>query len=218
MNYTKTKFKELEKKYGQYGSWGIWDKSNIEITSVIEENLDILFNCNTVFIGMNKSGETSGSWSNFHGGVDAKNTTLRNCCRLAGLINDTKYRGAYLTDLLKKDETKELINSNYEEIYQKVNSNPTIIELNVELMKKELNDIGVNKDTTIALLGIGKKRSFVKLFTTYFLPSIPVKSLNVKVCWNHGYQGSTEKWKINNCDVLDILLEEVKIEDYKFKN
>jgi hypothetical protein len=76
-------------------SWAIWDKQNIENTKIIEENIEGL-NGKIVFVALNFSTEKQDwqNWQNFHCDSFADK-------RLRDLLSDTKYQGAYMTDLIK---------------------------------------------------------------------------------------------------------------------
>jgi len=170
MRYTKQQFYLLSQKYGHYGSWAVWRDGNVNDTTIINENIDTLFDCNTVVIGLNKSGSTGdGYWQNFHNSANGNHNTKENEIKLASLFNYSKFRGAYFTDLIKKDVDEngiicEMELAKSETVYDKIKKNrsliqqgkllldKSIIDINRDFFVEEMNAIGVDKNTKIILL------------------------------------------------------------------
>ena len=83
-------------KYGKFASWAIWSEEDYTDASIIESSISEL-NPKIVFVGLNASRDvTDEVWRAFHckhqGGSDGK---------LRATYNQSIYRGAYMTDILK---------------------------------------------------------------------------------------------------------------------
>jgi hypothetical protein len=174
------KFKELEKsKYDQYASWAIWDDNNEKNPAIILENTSSL-HAKYVFVGLNISKELDRkSWSNFRGG--AHDRKLKYAC------NDTKLRGAYITDLFKFDgKDKSMIEPNS----GKFKPTPIQIEKNIKKFTQEMLDIGISKNESVLII-LGKKaqwyfeHEFNKHITGLYKKAVPFT--------HYAYFGWTDK-------------------------
>ena len=85
-------------KFADFASFAVWDDKEIEDLSVIEKNIENL-NQNIVIVGLNASGSIK-KFQNFHckhrGGRDSW---------LREAFNDSRFRGAYMTDIIKNDKS-----------------------------------------------------------------------------------------------------------------
>src|SRR5450432_2954531 len=143
-------FNEISVRYGHCSSWAVWaeegnkPKSNVGELSVFDfENnpkiLDIA-NPDVIMVGLNISRPVEFTFGNFH---DKRYQSQDYKIRYA--FRDTKFWGAYMTDIVKDFE--QLISGNVAS-YLKVNSN---FELqNIELFKRELMDIKAKNPLIIA--------------------------------------------------------------------
>lgn len=104
------KYEEIKKKYGISASWTIWKeegntpKSNICDLSVFnDKEIYKKLNPNYVFVGLNPSIQDTNSeiWRNFH----SPDTKRQNDYKLRHALKNTKFWGAYITDLNGTKET-----------------------------------------------------------------------------------------------------------------
>tara|TARA_B100000029_G_C17137310_1_gene801037 strand:- start:25 stop:612 length:588 start_codon:yes stop_codon:yes gene_type:complete len=150
---TKEKFDFIKEKYGKHASWAIWaeqgklPKSNMGDMSVLDPNINTnLFaelNPEIILIGLNFAEDIDHeSWEVFHKyrpqGTDFKT-------RFA--LKNTKWWGAYMTDILKDYPEKHS---------QKVNSHlkkhPELEEENIRRFYQEIKDVG-SKDPLLVAFG-----------------------------------------------------------------
>jgi len=137
-------YNQIKKKYGKTASWAIWanegkaPKSHTDDLSVFN-NVDIYkkLNPNYVLVGLNPSVQDTNEepWRNFH----STDTKRQNDYKLRYTLQNTKFWGAYITDLNHKKET----NSN------KV----TISDEDIYLFKHEIALLG----TKPVLIALGNK-------------------------------------------------------------
>ena len=106
---TLTQYDQIKKKYGKTASWAIWaeegktPKSNICDLSIFNDNRILkILNPNYVFVGLNPSVQDADkdTWHNFH----SKDTKRQNDYKLRYALKNTKFWGAYLTDLVSDVE------------------------------------------------------------------------------------------------------------------
>jgi hypothetical protein len=103
---TEGKLHELYTKFGHHSSWTIWNPKDITDLSVIDSN-HITLQSKVVIVALNISAKVAKPWQNFHVG--------RNNYKLKKAFNDTSYRGAYITDLIKdhmSPNSKEVLKKN----------------------------------------------------------------------------------------------------------
>ena len=136
-------YNQIKKKYGnKSASWAVWaeegrtPKSNISDLSIFNDShiLKIL-NPNYVFVGLNPSVQDTDkdTWHNFH----SKDTKRQNDYKLRYALKNTKFWGAYLTDLVSDVE--------------ETNSNKVFVsDKNVKKFKEEIALLGV-KPVLIAM-------------------------------------------------------------------
>ena len=127
---TREKLKELSEKYGSHSSWAIWNDQDITDLSVIEPN-HMTLQDKVVMVGLNLSAEIDKPWQNFHNG--------RNDYKLRQAFNDSSYRGAYMTDLIKdhvNPKSNDVLNQLTEEALQD----------NFDLFYEEMEALGVTVD------------------------------------------------------------------------
>lgn len=148
---TLEKFNYIKDKYGDCGSWAIWEnegnspKSNIEVLSVLDpvknKNLLSLLNPNVIFVGLNpSSGEIKIPFSNFHSSnSDATDFKIRFA------FKNSPYWGGYMTDIIKGYVDKESGN-----VLNYLRANNEFEQENVKKFRQELIDIGASNPTLIA--------------------------------------------------------------------
>jgi hypothetical protein len=126
-------------------SWAIWDDKNIENTEIIDKNIDKL-NGQIVFVALNFSTEKQSwkDWQNFHCDSFADK-------RLRDLLSDTKYKGAYMTDLIKnyhESDTDEAIRK-FKKDKEKINNDIDFLFKEIDLLEtKNIEMYLFGKDVT----------------------------------------------------------------------
>lgn len=105
-----SRYEEIKNKYGKSASWAVWKdegntpKSNISDLSVFnDKEIYKKLNPNYVFVGLNPSVQdtTEEIWRNFH----SPDTKRQNDYKLRYALKNTKFWGAYITDLNGTKET-----------------------------------------------------------------------------------------------------------------
>ena len=160
----KEHYLEIARKYGHCASWAIWadagdnPKSNIGDIRIfdLEYNPTILeyLNPNVIMVGLNISrGGIEKVFGNFH---DSRPEAQDYKIRFA--FKDTKYSGAYMTDVIKDFE--QLISGN---VISYLNKNRPFEEINIAVFQQELIDL---KSTSPLIIAFGN-HSF-KILDKYF--------------------------------------------------
>lgn len=150
---TKEYYINIANKYGEFASWAVWadqgekPKSNIGDISIFNLNINpnILnqLNPNVVMVALNFSRKIeTATFVNFHDkrprGQDFK---------IRYAFKNTKYYGAYMTDIIKDFEEKIS-----EKVSSYLRNNPKFKLQNVSLFEKELIDLK-SKDPLIIAFG-----------------------------------------------------------------
>lgn len=139
-------FDSIKENYGDVASWAIWEDegdkpaSNMGLSILdLDKNPKLLETLNTkiIMVGLNFSISTKEypKFHNFHceDSVNQHITTIRNAAKIRHAFKDTKYWGAYMTDIIK----------NFVEVdSNKVKFDQEKINEHFEYFRKELNDIG----------------------------------------------------------------------------
>lgn len=143
-------YEKLKEKFAKYSSWALWaknDKDAIGDWSVLtDENILSNANTNYVFVGLNAAeherGEELVPWYNFHS-RDSKQKDYKLCAAL----QDTKYWGSYITDIIKGYECTDSA-----KVKAFVKNNPQKYEEQLENFKEEIKLLaGENKPVLIAM-------------------------------------------------------------------
>ena len=158
----------MKKKYGKVSSWAIWKRAGSTPTSNTESmswDPDLLLTINTgfVFVGLNASsthGEQDGhfkqAWASFHSGY-----RYQKDYRLRYALQDTKYWGSYITDVIKNhpevDSTK---------VRKFAKEHPKDIEANIRILEKELSYLGENP--VLVAVGVDSYRILNKHLRTKY--------------------------------------------------
>ena len=144
---TREKFDFIKKNYGHLSSWAVWgefgekSKSGMADLSCLDPDvngslLDIL-NPNVILVALNFSKDIKlETFGNFHAGGFAQDYKTRFA------LHGSKYWGGYMTDIIK--EYPEM-DSN------KVGNDHEVNLKNIEIFKKELEDIGSEEPEIIAI-------------------------------------------------------------------
>ena len=143
---SKENYEIMKERYGNVGSWAIWmpagstPRSNTsDMSWVNDENLLQKINTGFVFVGLNWSsthGDRSNvgkvSWGNFHSGY-----SLQNDYKLRYALQNTRYWGSYITDVIKLYEE---VDSN--KVKSFLNNNPGTIVSNIKSFEEEISYLG----------------------------------------------------------------------------
>jgi hypothetical protein len=148
-------FEELEKKYAQHASWAIWDSNDLEDTNVIRQNLADL-KTSVVMVALNISRALSGQWRNFHSRDHAR--------KLMYAFNQSPYRGAYMTDLIKA-----YVEPRSARLQTQLSDGHVGLSPHLETFHKEMNDLGANTHTLFILFG----GQVTELFNTHLAETYP---------------------------------------------
>jgi len=148
---SKDNYEKLLKKFGKVSSWAIWaeqgdkPKSNTGDMSVFE-NADLLniLNPNYVFVGLNPSTQSfNKAWASFH-----STCSYQNDYKLRYALKNTKYWGAYITDIIKSR-----IDAKSENINKYLKDNPDALNEYVSKLEGEIAILG----TSPILIAMGNK-------------------------------------------------------------
>ena len=130
---TKKKFLEIKKKYGKFCSFAIWG-TNLDDLSIFEKNIAGL-RTDIVFVGLNATAPMK-DFQNFH-------SESRSDCRLGGVLNNSSAKGAYLTDI---DKRNTLVDSR--KILALIRKDEKRYKLPLD---KEFNDVEAKNSRIIAM-------------------------------------------------------------------
>lgn len=148
-------FNQLEKEFGQVGSWAIWEKpdkqakSNTSDMSVFESpNFREQIKTDLVFIGLNQAIHErkdgyKGSWANFH----SDDIKRQNDFKLRYALMDTPYWGSYITDVIKSHF--DTLSTN---VIKDISQKEIPVEEHIQVLRRELDLLG-GKPVLVALGG-----------------------------------------------------------------
>ncbi len=136
-------YQQLKLCYGRWSSWALWNPAVISDLAIMEPRgiPHPLMRADLVFVGLNAARPTSKPWEAFH-------TTSANDKKLAGLLNNAVFGGAYITDIIKG-----LVEVEGKKAADIVKDNDSLLKSNAKLFCDELEMLGVGADTTIIVFG-----------------------------------------------------------------
>jgi hypothetical protein len=156
-------------KLSMVASWALWDPDNIEDTSIIEQNVPLL-NGSIVFVGLNVGNTKflTGDWKNFHAPAKGGAT------RLQTLLGNTRYEGAYMTDIIKNEPTPSPV-----ELMEKIKKGKIDVDTHIKNFIEEISLLHTD-DIELFLFG----RAVETLFRRYVMnqPSFAALQKKVKIC------------------------------------
>lgn len=132
---TKECFEKLKKNYGKYSSWTLWDKdTGSSMNWANDTNLLEKLKSDFVFVALNFSGTKDSAkimaWENFH-------SNDSNIKKLRLALNDTKFQGCYITDIIKDfSEPKS------QEVEKALKENPKFEKEQIQKFKDEITPFG----------------------------------------------------------------------------
>ena len=149
----RTRFDAIRRQHGRYASWAVWarasetPKSNIGDLSIfdVEANGSLLetIKGNVVMVGLNISRSFSEPFRNFH-----DPSSKANDFKIRYAFMNTKYYGAYMTDIIKN---VEMVDSN--DLLEHLKASPSLVRRNVEAFREELQGLNSGKPTILAFGG-----------------------------------------------------------------
>lgn len=147
---TQEQFDLIRNKHGQYASWAVWASAGARPTSNVgdmsalnpETNPALLGRLNpaVVMLGLNISRPVVEPLSNFH---DKKPQAKDFKIRFA--FEDTRFYGAYMTDLLKF-----FVEVESSKVMATVRQRPDFLRRSAAKLREEFGDLGVGRPEIIA--------------------------------------------------------------------
>lgn len=173
-----TAFEALRDRFST-SSWAVWNEDEMMDTSVVEDNREVLHN-QVVFAALNPSDTIERDWGNFHG-------TSPGGRKLRRLLNQSSYRGAYMTDLIKTRIEPDAS--------QMRDIDADVLAKNVQLFREEMNILGAEATTLFVLFGQRARQLFCKHLSFFYR--------NAVLCTHYAYYGVTsETWVENARETL----------------
>jgi hypothetical protein len=167
-----TLFDELAKKYDMCSSWAVWNPAKPADTRIIAEHLTCL-KSSVVMIGLNVSRQIGDRWQNFHGSDHAR--------KLMFAFNDSPYRGAYMTDIIKDE-----IETSAEKVLDRIEDGSIDLQRHISAFRDEMLDVGVHKHSLFILFG----QRVSQLFKRHLAGTYP----NHVSCSHYSSRGSDAEW------------------------
>jgi len=142
----------IKKKYGDVGSWAIWEeagekpKSNMGHSNIFDfnKNPNLLnsLKSNVIMVGLNFSRPLipTEPFKNFH-----DLSPRANDFKIRYAFADTEFYGAYMTDVIKN---LEMVDS--KDVKKYLKNNPQVIQDNINFFREEMNDLGAEKPVLLA--------------------------------------------------------------------
>ena len=156
-------YNNILKKYKNTSSWAIWKKRDItknekygmDDVSFFNNMESLELNPNIVLVGLNISGylPEDRPFCNFH-----PTSKSSHDYKTRYALEDTKFWGCYMTDIIKDYEEK--VGSN---VIKYLNQNPDFENINIKIFEEELEDINAKNPILIAF-----GNSVYKLLNKYF--------------------------------------------------
>lgn len=181
MEISQVIFGSLANKYGGHASWAVWNSDALRDTELISKNLHCL-KTSVIMVGLNISASLPRHWSNFHGG--------RHDRKLMYAFNDSPYRGAYMTDIIKGE-----IEAKSEKLKRRIKRGEVDLQNHVSTFRSEMDDLGVNQQTLFILFGGEVKR----LFTEWLAGIYP----NHVSCPHYSRRGTDAEWVEESWAILE---------------
>ena len=146
-------FESIKKKHGSYASWAVWadatekPKSNMGDMSIFDLSsnpalLQVL-KPNVIMVGLNIASFSRllpEPFRNFHDPHPSANDF-----KIRYAFRDTKYYGAYMTDIIKR---VGMIDS--KDLLAHLKANPDLVEQNIATLREELRDLSCSGPTILA--------------------------------------------------------------------
>ena len=146
----RTRFEAIRQRHGGYASWAVWrdaaatPKSNIGDLTVfdLDSNPSLLetIQGGVVMVGLNISRSFSEPFRNFH-----DLSSKANDFKIRYAFTNTKYYGAYMTDVIKN---VEMVDSR--DLLEHLKASPALVRHNVERFLEELQDLNSGKPIILA--------------------------------------------------------------------
>jgi hypothetical protein len=139
MGFDQSMLNDLAARYGMYSSWAVWNPAKPADSAIIANHVAEL-RASVVLVALNISRPIPNHWQNFHSHDHAR--------KLMYAFNESPYRGAYITDLIKGEvETKA------GRLSAKVSSGGINLREHVDTFRAEMDDVGVHENSLFILFG-----------------------------------------------------------------
>lgn len=166
-------FQLIRERHGHYASWSVWAvpgkkmKDNIADLTVFDpqmnqELLPTLFG-GFIFLGLNISRRVERTFGNFH---DVR--PMATDYKIREAIHGTRFWGSYMTDIIKDFEQKVS-----GKVMSYLKANPSFEQHNIELLRQEISDLGVEQPVLIAFGKDAEKIARRNLETEFEIVGIP---------------------------------------------
>ena len=130
---------ELAVKYGMFSSWAIWNPANPADARIVTEHQGCL-KASIVMVGLNISGPIPNTWQNFHSADHAR--------KLMFAFNDSPYRGAYMTDIIKGE-----VESKSGRLMARLRNGSIDVQKHIDTFRTEMCDLGAHEHSLFILFG-----------------------------------------------------------------
>jgi hypothetical protein len=152
----RSEFYSREISLDEIASWAIWNPSDLNDTIIIENSIKKL-QSNKIFIALNFAGSGDfdfenldwTSWKNFHS--NSKMDT-----RIFNVLKNTKYEGAYMTDIIKCVPTKDA-----NDLKQMIKNGKIDMNAQTKIFIDEINILN-NDKLEMYLMGYDTEKIFEK--------------------------------------------------------
>lgn len=166
---------DLAEKYGMYSSWATWNPANPADARIIAEHQSCL-KASVVMIGLNVSRPIPNTWQNFHGADHAR--------KLMFAFNDSPYRGAYMTDIIKGE-----VESKAGRLLARLRNGSIDVQKHIDAFRTEMFDVGAHEHSLFILFG-----KDVAQFFTRHLAGIYPNHVSCAHYSNYGEGYSDAEW------------------------
>jgi len=166
---------DLAGRYGMYSSWATWNPANPADTRIIAERQSCL-KASVVMIGLNVSKAIPKTWQNFHGGDHAR--------KLMFAFNDSPYRGAYMTDIIKGE-----VESKAGRLLARLKDGSIDVQKHIDAFRTEMFDVGAREHSLFILFG----KDVAQFFTSH-LAGIYANHVSCAHYSNYGKGFSDAEW------------------------
>ena len=139
MAFAQSLLADLAKKYGMYSSWAIWNPANPANAGIIAEHHGWL-NASVVMVALNVSRWIPNTWQNFHSTDHAR--------KLMFAFNDSPYRGAYMTDIIKGE-----VEAKAGRLLERIGAGSIDVRKHIDAFRAEMFDVGADEHSLFILFG-----------------------------------------------------------------
>ena len=159
---SKNAFKKIQKCYGHFSSWAVWDPKDISNVDMLDPvNFDLIsskLKPEIVLVGLNLSAPIGDQpFANFHKYAKGKQAggSANSIHKLRKSLTSSPAYGGYLTDIIKYKNTKNdlFINASSQVVTKAVDASQAVLDYNLKWFHSELADLEVENKLIITLGG-----------------------------------------------------------------